>query len=118
MGFLDSVKNFFNDVGSTIKSGAESAFQWVSNNAPAVVDTAKDGVKWIASKGESAVSTVYGDVKDYIGKSQDTVKDVIGLGGKVIETTGNTISNVGNALSMPLVIGVALLGGFLLINRK
>jgi len=121
MGFFDSVKDFFNDVGRTIKDAGQKAINWVSDKAPGVVNTGKDVVTWVANKGESAVNNVYNDAKTYLFNAQGiiggTVQNTFKTVDNVVNTAGGTISNLGNSLSMPLVIGCAIVGGILLLRK-
>ncbi len=119
MGFLDSVKGFFNDVGNTVKSGFNSAVSFVSQNAPTVYNEAKGAVTWLADKGASVVSTAHEDVKSFVSNQQGIVNNLIGTTGNVlntgITTAGSTLQGLGSSLSFPLLVAG---GAVLLILLK
>jgi phage-related protein len=119
MGFFDSVKGFFNDVGNKVKSGFDTAVSFVSNNAPTVYNDLKGAVTWVADKGASVVTATHDDVKTFITGQQGIVNNLIGTTGGVIykgiDTAGSTIQGLGSSLSFPLLIAG---GAVLLIMLK
>ena len=122
---FESIKSFFT---STVPSFFHSAYDTVSQGVHKVVD----GAKYLIGLPPSIVTTIYTDTKSVvkgvgdtvthiIDKSSDTVKSVID-GAKGVITNGQnviggTVSNVGQSLSMPLVLLGA--GGLIyMLNQK
>ncbi|MEM3857975.1 MAG: hypothetical protein QW478_01070 [Candidatus Micrarchaeaceae archaeon] len=122
MGFFDFIKNTVSSIGNKIGEVATSVKNYVSDKLPGVVEAGKNVVNYIANKGESAVSTVYNDTKNIISTNQQLLKEGIGgavhVGETLINKGSETITSLGSSLSFPLVIGVAIIGGILLLNRK
>src|SRR5579885_1944241 len=122
MGFLDFLKNTVSSIGKKIAEAASQAKDFVASKLPGVVEAGKNVVNFIANKGESAVSTVYNDAKNMIASNQQLLKEGIGgavhVGETLINKGSETITSLGSSLSFPLVIGVAIIGGILLFNRK
>lgn len=117
----------------------KKAADWVDDNvvepvkkaAKDVVDTAKGGVKtifktykkWGEAVGKavaSGVSTVYKDTKQLVtavaSGTKDLAEDVVGLGGKIVDKTADTVQSVGSSLMMPLLIGAGVVGGLYLMK--
>ena len=97
MGFFDFIKGAFNSV----KDGFASVGNAIKGAATSVWTT-----------GKSVVSTVYNDVKgigtavitapwNLANKALDTVSSV---GTKLIDKTGDTLSNLGSSLALPIAV--------------
>lgn len=97
MGFLDNVASFFKGAYNKVTSVVESA-------ATSVVS----GVKSVYQDVKAAVPTVYNDAKDLVKGYGATVTHIIDKGADVVsgglKTAGDTVSNLGQSLSMPLLL--------------
>ena len=104
--FFGNVKRFFTD---TIPDTISGAFNKGKEVVGGVIDTGKNVVK-----------TLHDDVVGVAKGYRDTIQGAIGSAKDVIthgeDTIGNTLSNLGNSLSLPLVAGVAVVG--LVLLRK
>lgn len=89
MGFFDGLRDTFNSVVSTVKNGVSEVW----------------------GTGKSFVS----GVKDF---ATSTVQGGQAVLGKLIDKAGDTATNLGQSLSMPLLLLGAAAGGFLLLKNK
>lgn len=106
MGLLEFIKDSWNGV----KHG-------VSNLTTNLIS----GATAVYNEGKSAVTALHTDIKDlaYLGaktveKEWNTVETI---GTRLIDKGSSTIESLGQSLSLPLVIGAALLGGILLLKK-
>ena len=119
MGFFEDVGNFFAPVGQffqhpidTISNTVSDVFHTIDQN---VISPIKDTVGGI-------IGTVHDDVKGLVGGVKDTASSIIntvgGLGNNLIDKAGDTVSNLGQSLSMPLLVVGAGVLLFVLMNKK
>lgn len=118
MGFLQSASKFFKSSNAAIKRNN----QRIGRDLARSNKSAAKFFNSVAIKGESVVATVYKDSKGFVqGVGQfatNNINQSFGLGNRLIDKSGDTISSLGKSLSMPLVIGAGLLGGIYLLGRK
>jgi phage-related protein len=97
MGFFDNVSSFFKGAWKKVTSTVSSA-------AGAVVS----GAKSIYQDAKAAIPVVYNDIKSGIQSYGATITHLIDKGADVvkgsIDKVGDTVSNLGQSLSMPLLL--------------
>lgn len=128
MGFFDGITNFFDAVGADIRKGADQVGTFFQDKiGPGLTDAGNqvgsffknDFVPFFSNMGSDLKGTLGGlgsGVKDVIMNGQNIVGDTIkggqGLIQSGITTAGDTISNLGNSLTMPLLL---IGGGIVLV---
>jgi len=128
MGFFDGITNFFDSVGAEIKKGADKVGTFFQDKiGPGLTEAGNqvgsffknDALPFFSNLGSELKGTLgglAGGVKDIITNGQNLVGDTIKGGQDLIKTgittTGDTISNLGNSLTMPLLL---IGGGIVLV---
>lgn len=109
--------SFFNQ----IKSGFDSFANFVRKGFSDVTSTVGNGIGKVFESGEKLANKIVDGGFKFLNGQTQIIAKAIDKGGDVLmrgETVlGGTVSNVASSLSMPLLIGAGILGGFLLIRK-
>jgi phage-related protein len=126
MGFFENIEGFFtssvpNFFTNTIPAAANSAYDKVAGVVNSGIDFVSNSiVSPVKETVTNVVNTLYNDSKAYVSGVKDVadtlIKEVGTLGANVVDTAGETVSNLGSSLSMPLVMGALAVGAFVLMK--
>lgn len=125
MGFFSDIGNFFNHDVKNFFSSAITKISHPGDTLKSVIHDIGDVASSITNPIENRISTVvntlHTDARDFVGAYNKTVNQVINKGGDlahdVVKTTGSTVSNLGQSLSMPLLLVGGAAALFLLMKK-
>lgn len=115
MGWFDNLKNSFKSLGNKINYGVR---KYILSPAKSAAASIKAGATTVLNTAKSAVSTLHQDARDLIGGAGNLIKRGQDTVGNLINKGADTITGLGKSLSMPLMIGVGVLGAIFLLNKK
>jgi hypothetical protein len=111
MGIFDNVNGMFQKAFNTVKYGVQKY----------IADPVKSVALGAYGVAKNIVSTVHQDVRDLVGGVGAQITGArntfAGLGNTLIGKTGDTVSNLGQSLSFPLVVVGGLIAGAFILKK-
>lgn len=118
---FNETKNFFRKGYDYVVEKVHNAYDYITSGAKKVIEAPKHIAETLYGDGKSLIRGIDRDLNRVLDRGTETINNVVHESGQVIQggqkTIGSTISNLGESLSMPLVIGIAIVGGILLLKK-
>ena len=125
MGFFDSIKKGFSKAASKVTGVVKSVANAVADGGKKVYNGAEHFVSGVVDQSKIIAANIYKDGKNAISwtattaaeTAQTVIKQPAELAKHIADKASEFGKSAASSLSMPLVIGVAIVGGILLLGK-
>ena len=119
--FFEGAKSFFGRGFEWISDKASSLGDYIVSGAKSLLSVPKDVVTTVYNDGKSALNAINEDVNKVLDRGSKTIDNIVNKGAEVIQTgqkeIGGTVSNLGQSLSTPLVVGGGIFLALMLLKK-